>query len=304
MTMTTRARRPKAPPTTTTDPKPPPPPKPPSPPTGTVPPNVNRSPPTGTPLKKIPAKPPKNNPANTTPARSDVETVPKGDLKPAENQTPSPMKPGGRIPWTEMAPPTTPNTNVSSEVDEEQTLQSQFQWSIDPEELSFVQTEDLNIRFLTGKIPKGLGFSEICTQWLNVLNIHTWQDIISFSPYLDVPTVMKELTVATYHKHCSDIRKLLCFGKLCDEMHPHTPSIRKKKRWMPKYKNILSATLRYFPSQEKKYADYLLNPQYMEDNHNPNLPTPGIPSAARKSTSEPPANVNATGSTDHADGGD
>ena len=314
-----------------------PPPPPPSPPSGAVSPNVaktpatevntpKRTPPPGPPraqhpsstpgkeLKKIPEQPLKKIPANPVLPRHGVETIPEGDKKPAAVETPSPTQPdiGERIPWSEIAPPTTtPNSNSNNVV---QNLQPCFEWNIQPEELSFIQAGTLNFKFLTGPIPRGLGFSKSCKVWLDILNINTWKDLVSSSPFLDVHNTMKELTVPTYHKYCSDIRKVICFGKLCKKMNPNSPSPRRRKRWIHKYKDIISSELRGFPPQEQRYATFLMDHQQTPgqpvvqgqntfqkaQNNKNNNPTPGVPRTASKPN--PPNEINVP--QGHVDGGD
>ena len=324
MTMTTRGASQKAQAATSGLKPPPPPPKQPSPNTGAVPPSHAEnadtdgrldSRPTGQPvqhlktpptvpgkeLKQIPDQPPMTLPANPTPVNEDVETTPEGDRKPAAVETPSPTQPeiGGRIPWSEMAPQTTPNSYSSSV---EYSNKPNFNWKIDDEELNLVQANTLNMRFLTTKIPQGLGLSNSCKVWLDALNIHHWEDLISFAPYIDVQIVMKELTVQTYHKYCSDIRKIICFGKLCKSMRPETPRLRRRRHWLQKYKNILSSNLRSFPAIEERCAEFLWNQQQQQmvgqpvvQNHTHTQPTQGVPQEARI--------INMTGITSPVDGG-
>ena len=63
---------------------------------------------------------------------------------------------------------------------------------------------DLDLKFLQNS-NKGLGFSENCQEWLEKLNIYSWQDLVILAPMKNVKNLMRSLTIGGYHKYRQDL---------------------------------------------------------------------------------------------------
>ena len=120
---------------------------------------------------------------------------------------------------------------------------------------------------------KGLGFSENCQEWLEKLNVFSWQDLVILAPMKNVETLMRSLTIGGYHKHRQDLRKLICFGKICDTTVKQVqPTTKNTRSWHTRYLLRLHNDLPLIPAKERKAVATILqnSPKVTENpNHTP-----------------------------------
>ena len=89
---------------------------------------------------------------------------------------------------------------------------------------------------------------------------------------------MRSLTIGGYHKYRQDLRKLLCFGKICDpKSRQISPTTNNARYWHQKYLHRLYNDLPLLPSLERKaIANILSNsPKTTKNPHQtpPNIAT-------------------------------
>ena len=71
---------------------------------------------------------------------------------------------------------------------------------------------------------------------------------------------MRSLTIGGYHQHRQDLRKLLCFSKICDPKSRQTsPTTNNAWYWYTKYLHRLHNDLPLLPSLERKAIANILS---------------------------------------------
>ena len=87
---------------------------------------------------------------------------------------------------------------------------------------------------------------------------------------------MRVLTIGGYHKHRQDLRRLLCFGKICDPKSNHvTPSPTNRRLWHTKYLLRLHNDLPFLPINERQGVANILSRSLISP-IDPLHPTPQI----------------------------
>ena len=89
----------------------------------------------------------------------------------------------------------------------------------------------------------------------------------------NVETLMRSLTIGGYHKHRQDLRKLICFGKICDTtLKQVQPTTKNTQSWHTGYLLRLHNDLPLIPPLERKAVATILqnSPKITENpNHTP-----------------------------------
>ena len=129
-----------------------------------------------------------------------------------------------------------------------------WNWDIsDNDELDIPKQEfTLDLSFLQNS-KKGLSISANCREWLEKLNIYSWQDLVILSPMKNAENLMRILTIGGYHKYRQDLRKLLCFGKICNPQFKNaTPTPNNTRQWHIRYLHRLHNDLPFLPTIERQ----------------------------------------------------
>ena len=116
--------------------------------------------------------------------------------------------------------------------------------------------------FLMDPLPNGFGFNHQCLDWLIKLDIYTWDDFKIQAFFLDVKSLMTNLTVDYYHKYRHDLRKFLSFGTLCNpNLKEASPAMTSLHLWMPTFIKRLhqDRMTQYYSKLEKQAAQEIYN---------------------------------------------
>ena len=208
--------------------------------------------------KKGPSKPPPSTPSATT------ASTPNTPDNPPDNPDRKPTALPRTIPET---PKSTPGSSRKSNQNRQNGSSKQssphssppdaqdprlWDWNISDNEILNIPEQhfDLDLDFLQNQ-QKGLGFSENCQEWLEKLNVFSWQDLVILAPMKNVETLMRSLTIGGYHKHRQDLRKLICFGKICDTTVKQVqPTTKNTRSWHNRYLLRLHNDLPLIPPME------------------------------------------------------
>ena len=167
------------------------------------------------------------------------------------------------------------STNVISD------LSSKLDWDSEVNDFSALDAYLANQEFsipldtLTHDVPAGLGFSSNCKEWLTLLDINTWNDLVFHSFRFSIDRLMLRLTVPVYFEYRKDLRRFLIFGLLCNPNSSHSlPTRRTLKNWIPRYVLLLRAHLQDFTNQEKQAVSILRTQNSVSSSQKPSFDHP------------------------------
>ena len=120
--------------------------------------------------------------------------------------------------------------------------------------------ESLPLDFLQSPLPNGLGLSSKCDEWLDLLNIKTWDEFVYYSSNYTVPSMMSTLTFPVYFQHRKDLNCFLVFGILCQSHYDSLqvfPPLCHYEVWMPCFIALDRLRLSLFPDSETDHHNPL-----------------------------------------------
>ena len=187
---------------------------------------------------------------------------------------------------------------------------NQLDWDSEVNDFSALDAYLANQEFtipldtLTQDVPAGLGFSSNCKEWLTLLDINTWDDLVFHSFQFSIDRLMLHLTVPVYFEYRTDLRRFLIFGLLCNPNSSHSlPTRRTLKNWIPHYVLLLRAHLQKFTTQEKQAVSTLHIQNSVSSSQKPSFDHPNRGPFPSTSVPTPLPNLSVTVPGVHSNGG-
>ena len=79
-----------------------------------------------------------------------------------------------------------------------------------------------------------------CGEWIDLLNIKTWDEFVYYSTNYTIHSMMSTLTVPVHFQHYRDLRLIFAFGIFCQSLHHSTyPILQNHKCWIYKFIGVL-----------------------------------------------------------------